>query len=73
MHRIATALLIVAAVVALNGSMLRDALAGERCGGQDARPQAAELAPMKSAKVLSLLLILEALRQSPVTLTAQKV
>ena len=35
--------------------------------------QAPEPAPIRSAKVLSLLLILEALRQTPVSLTAQKV
>lgn len=69
MHRIATALLIVTAVVALNGTMLRDTFAAER----DARPQATEMVPIKSAKVLSLLLILEALRQTPVALTTQKV
>jgi len=73
MHRIATALLIAAAVVALNGSMLRDAFAVERAGGSGIKSQATDLAPMKSAKVLSLLLILEALRQSPVPLTTQKV
>jgi hypothetical protein len=74
MHRIAASLLIVAAVLALNGGMLREAFAGE---------PALRLPPPKtdllqtpaaqSGKILSLLLILEALRQEPASLDRQKV
>ena len=73
MHRIAAALLITAAVLALNGATLRQGFAGEPTARPapvvDGRP----VVPVQNAKVLSLLLILEALRQAPVSLDPQKV
>ncbi len=66
MHRIATAMLIAAAVLVLNAGMLRDVLAGEMI----VQPAQVEV---KASKVLSLLVILEALRQAPVRLDSQKV
>ena len=74
MHRIAAALLIAAAVLALNGGMLRDAFAREAAAqlpasfGEISQPVGG-----KSAKVLSLLLILESMRQSQLTLDGSKV
>ena len=74
MRRIAAALLIVVAVLALNGGMLREALAVE-LAVQAPVPASAGLdaAALRSGKVLSLLLILEALRQTPVSLERSKV
>ena len=74
MHRIAAALLIVLSVLALNGGMLKQAFAEEaltqgRAPGVDIR----QPMTVKSAKVLSLLLILESLRHAPVVLDAPKV
>ncbi len=74
MHRIATAMLIAAAVLALNAGLLRDAFAAETMARSPV--QIADLAqpmPVRTAKVLSLLLILESLRQAPVPLDGQKV
>jgi len=74
MHRIATAMLIAAAVLALNAGMLRDAFARET-GVTVAAPRADVVQPIAagSDKVLSLLLILESLRQSQLGLDSQKV
>jgi hypothetical protein len=74
MHRIAAAMLIVATVLAFNGSMLRQALAGE-CAAKAPAPvsEVSQPAVARNAKVLSLLMILETLRQAPVALDAQKV
>lgn len=73
MHRIATALLITAAVLALNGGMLREAFA-EQAAARLPAPRLDTVQPIavRSAKVLSLLLILEALRQNPVSLDQPK-
>ena len=74
MHRIAAAMLIAATVLAFNGSMLREAFAAE--AAMKAPPPSVEVtqpAIARHAKVLSLLMILETLRQSPVALDAQKV
>jgi hypothetical protein len=74
MHRIASAILIAAAVLAMNAGMLRDAFADEY------RPVVAagrtELIPPvqpRSAKLISLLVVLESLRQEQVRLDGQKV
>jgi hypothetical protein len=69
MSRIASALLIAAAVLALNAGMLRDAFAGAPV----APATRAETVPTRGAKVLSLLVILESLRQAPLPLDGQKV
>ena len=73
MHRIATALLITAAVLALNGGMLRGAFAEEMAArSPPPRLDVAQPVAARSAKVLSLLLILESLRQAPVSLDQPK-
>ena len=74
MHRIAAAMLIAITALAFNGSLLRDVAAAETA----ARPPApavgaSQPAIARNAKVLSLLMILETLRQSPVALDTQKV
>ena len=74
MHRIAAAMLIAATVLAFNGSMLRDAFAGEPAvKAPAANTEITQPATIRNAKVLSLLMILEALRQTPVLLDPQKV
>ena len=74
MHRIAAAMLIAATVLAFNGSMLREALAAELAVKTPApATEITQPAVTRNAKVLSLLMILETLRQSPVALDAQKV
>jgi len=74
MHRIAAAMLIAATVLAFNGSMLRDAFAAEpTLKTQAPSVEVSQPAIARNAKVLSLLMILETLRQTPVTLDAQKV
>jgi hypothetical protein len=73
MHRIA-AMLIAATVLAFNGSMLRDAIAAEPAVKPPASSaEGTQPAVARNAKVLSLLMILETLRQTPVALDAQKV
>ena len=74
MHRIASAILIAAAVLAMNTGMLRDAFAEEY------RPvlpalRADHIPPVqpRSAKLLSLLVVLESLRQEQLRLDGQKV
>ena len=70
MHRIAAALLIAAAGVALNAGMLRDAFA------RDVPPPAAsgtETLGAGSSSLVSLLMVLEALRQPPDLLGGPKV
>ena len=74
MHRIAAALLIVLAVLALNGGMLREAFAADLAVRAPVPTSAGlDAAAIRSGKVLSLLLILEALRQTPVSLDRPKV
>ena len=74
MHRIAAALLIVLSVLALNGGMLRQAFAEEAMTQQaTASADIPQPTPVKSTKLLSLLLILESLRQAPVALDMPKV
>jgi hypothetical protein len=74
MHRIAASLLIVAAVLALNGGMLREAFAGEPAWRlPPPKTDVLQTVAVRSGKVLSLLLILEALRQAPISLDPQKV
>ncbi len=65
MHRIAAAMLIAAAVLALNGGMLREAFARDVV--------AAPAAATSSSRTLALLMTLEALRQAPSALVPQKV
>lgn len=74
MHRIAAAMLIAITALAFNGSLLREALAGE-CAAKAPAPSVEVTQPaiVRNAKVLSLLMILETLRQSPVALDTQKV
>ena len=74
MHRIAAAMLIAFTALAFNGSMLRDAFAAEPAAKMSS-PSAEVARPtmVRNAKVLSLLMILETLRQSPVTLGGPKV
>jgi hypothetical protein len=68
MHRIAAAILIAAAVLAMNSGVLREAFAEEY------RPAvAAQPIQTKSAKLLSLLVVLESLRQEQVRLDGRKV
>lgn len=73
MHRIAAAMLIVATVLVAHGSMLREALAAEAAPTPRLAAEIAQPAVTRNAKVLSLLIILESLRQAPVSLDAQKV
>jgi hypothetical protein len=74
MHRIAAAMLIAATALAFNGSMLREALAGEPAINPPApRGEFVQQVPVRNAKVLSLLVILETLRQAPISLDPQKV
>ena len=74
MHRIASAILIAAAVLALNGGMFRDAFAREMAVQPSvAVVEIAQPIQGKSAKLLSLLVVLESLRQAPVALDGQKV
>ena len=74
MHRIAAALLITLSVLAFNGGTLRQAFAGEPMLRPPA-PSAQMLQPAaaRGSKLLSLLVILEALRQAPGSLDSQKV
>ena len=74
MPRIAAALLIVAAVLALNSGLMGGAFARDMVGtAPPVQPPVAEPGLPKSTKILSLLLVLESLRQAPVDLTAPKV
>jgi hypothetical protein len=74
MHRIASAILIAAAVLAMNAGMLRDAFADEyRPTLAAARAEVAQPVQPRSAKLLSLLVVLESLRQEQVRLDGQKV
>lgn len=74
MHRIASAILITVAVLALNGGMLRDAFAAEyRPAVTAARTETAQPVAIRSARILSLLVVLESLRQSPAALDGPKV
>ena len=74
MHRIAAAMLIAITALAFNGSLLRDVAAAETVARVPA-PAVETIQPAiaRNAKVLSLLRILETLRQSPVALDTQKV
>jgi hypothetical protein len=78
MTRIATAVLIVVAVLAFNGGLLRGALAEDTSITRQLMVTAVKAPPQadrcetRSARVLSLLLCLEALRQAPQALTPAK-
>ncbi len=72
MHRIASAILITAAVLALNGGMLRDAFAAEYRPAV-VRSEATQPVAIKGARILSLLVVLESLRQAPAALDGSKV
>ena len=74
MHRIATGLLIAAAVLVLNMGMLRDAFARDvTVNAMPPRSEVTQPLVASSDKVLSLLLILESLRQTQLGLDGQKV
>ena len=74
MTRIAAALLIVAATLVLNGVSLRDAMAAERVPQPTvAAVDIAQPTLTQNFKLLSLLMILESLRQAPGLLDGQKV
>ena len=74
MHRIAAAMLIAATVLAFNGAMLRDAFATQLAvKAPTTGAEVRQLTAVGNAKVLSLLMILETLRQAPVPLDGQKV
>ena len=74
MHRIASAILIAAAVLALNGGMFRDAFAREMAvQAPVASVEIVQPVQSKSAKLLSLLVVLESLRQEPVALDGRRV
>lgn len=74
MHRIAASLLIVCAVPALNTGMIRQAFA-EQPMARPAVPAVDIVQPLavRSGRVMTLLLVLEALRQLPVSSSVQKV
>ena len=74
MHRIASAILIAAAVLALNGGMFRDAFAREMAVQPPmASVDVVQPVQSKSSKLLSLLVVLESLRQEPVALDGRRV
>lgn len=78
MDRLATAIMIALAALVMNGGMLRDVMA-EEAGMRIPGPKAAQGSQMpaasglRSERVLSLLLTLEALRAAPALLDTQKV
>lgn len=72
MHRIAAALLITAAVLATNAGMVRDAFADAGVSRM-AQSAPATSQPVRSARLLNLLLVLETMRQSQLTLDGHKV
>lgn len=72
MHRIAAALLIVAAVFALNGGMLREAFAKDMGVQPITKADVAQPIETRSTRVLSLILALQALQAQPTVLTPQK-
>lgn len=74
MTRIAAALLIALAVVACNGALLGGAFAKDVVAAPvQAQPPIADASVPKSTKLLSLLMVLESLRQAPVSFEAPKV
>jgi hypothetical protein len=74
MTRIAATLLIVAATLVLNGVSLRDVMAAERVPQPTAAAvDIAQPTLTQNSKLLSLLMILESLRQAPGLLDGQKV
>jgi hypothetical protein len=73
MHRIAAAILIAGAVLAMNGGLLREAFAEEFRPAIASRADVALPVQTRSAKLLSLLVVLESLRQEQVRLDGQKV
>ncbi len=70
MHRIASAMLIVAAVLALNAGMVREAFSAPAA---TVRAEPIRVEPPRSTRVLSLLLVLETLRQAQAAADRQKV
>lgn len=73
MHRIAAAILIAVAVLAMNGGMLREAFAEEFRPAVAARAEVAQPVEARSSRLLSLLVVLESLRQEQVRLDGRKV
>ena len=78
MASLSTAIMIALAALVMNGGMLRDVIA-EDAGMRIALPQPTQKSQMpaasglRSERVLSLLLTLEALRAAPALLDTQKV
>jgi hypothetical protein len=72
MSRIAAAILIVIAMLALNGGLLRPAFA-DAARAPAASVEISQPVVVRSGRVLNLLLALEALRQSQVSVGPQKV
>lgn len=79
MDRLATAIMIALAALVMNGGMLRDVMAeeaGMRIAAPSSSTQKSQMpAPtgLRSERVLSLLLTLEALRAAPALLDTPKV
>jgi hypothetical protein len=73
MHRIAAALLIAAAVLALNGGMLREAFAAPAPAAPAGRVEIGQPIETRGSRILSLVLVLEALRQAGPAAADQKV
>jgi hypothetical protein len=74
MSRIAAALLIVIAMIALNGGLLRPAFAESAARGPVASVEVIQPVVVRRGRgVVSLLLALEALRQSQIQVAPQKV
>lgn len=77
MDRLAAGIMIAIAALAMNGGLVRDALAGPGLKAPDAETAAASPSPAASAprsgRVLSLLLTLEAPRGAPALLDRSRV
>ncbi len=77
MDRLAAGIMIAIAALVMNGGLVRDARAGEAGPGAKAQTTITSQTPvaygLRSERVLSLLLTLEALRAAPVLLDRSKV
>lgn len=77
MDRLAAGIMIAIAALVMNGGLVRDALAGEADLGDKAQmtgtSQSTVAHGLRSERVLSLLLTLQALRAAPVLLDRSKV
>ena len=78
MNRLATAIMIALAALVMNGGMLRDVMAEEAgmrlpSSATELKSQTPATSGLRSERVLSLLLTLEALRAAPGALDSPKV